>query len=445
VEGVRQSFTWALLAGFVPVCGLPVVLGFTALARRKNAHPAYQRWYRRLVALAVLDTLVAVVSLSLSAKAWKDPSQLEKPLAAPRVLGIVVDSEHPGPGLRLLEVDARGPAASVGLREGDVVLRAGEKPVQSTLELREIIQAQPPGTALPLEVESGGARREVSLVPVEASTLPPLPRGLFEPQPTRATVSVSTQGSWKGVLGLTLPVGALLLLWVLGRRRGADARPLLVLGALVVSGLCAVVSARGLTALLGGSSRGGSLLIGSVNAGVVLLVAAVLFRRVAPGTQEPEPQGWLRIYLVSLGLLITLGMRVAVLVSGVSQMLNSLPDQNQHPMVEMARQGPLGLVGWALLAIPVVLLAPVGEELLFRGVLLPWMTGWMGRVAALTVSAGVFASLHMFYGVFVGWVFFQGMLLGWARLASGGLRAPILLHLTMNSVALLMLAWTQAG
>ena len=115
---------------------------------------------------------------------------------------------------------------------------------------------------------------------------------------------------------LVLPAGALLLLWGLGRRRGADARPLLVLGALVASGLCAMVAARGFSALLGGPSRGVLLLMGSVNSGVVLLVAAVLVWRGAPAAHEPEQRNWLRIYLVSLGLLITLGMRVAVLMSG---------------------------------------------------------------------------------------------------------------------------------
>jgi len=187
------------------------------------------------------------------------------------------------------------------------------------------------------------------------------------------------------------------------------------------------------------------LLSGSANAGVLLIAAAVLFRRVAPGAEDPEPRDWLRIYFTSLGLLVALGMRVMVVVAWVSQVLGTMPGQNQHPLMEMARQGPMGVLGWGLLAVPAALLAPVGEELLFRGVLLPWLTGWMGRLAALGVSAGVFASLHLFYGVFTGWIFFLGLLLGWARLASGGLRAPILLHVTINSFALLMLARTLPG
>ena len=443
VEGIRQSFSWALVAGIFPVCGLPVVLGLTWLGRRKEASPPYQRWYRRLLALALLDVLVAAASLSVSARNWKEPVKPEQLLGGARVLGVVVEPVGSGPGLRLALVDERGPAAAAGLRVGDVVLRAEGQPLESSEALRERIQAKKPGEAVQLEVESGGGRREVSLVPVEASSLPPLPRGLFEPQPAGAPMRA--RDTWKGVLGLVLPVGALLVLWALGRRRGADSRPLLVLGALVVSGLGALATVRGLSALLGGPSRGVMLLSGSANAGVLLLVAAVLFLRVAPGAEDPERRHWLRVYFTSLGLLITLGVRALMLMAWVSQMLGAMPDQNQHPLMEMARQGPMGLLGWGLLALPAALLAPVGEELLFRGVLLPWLTGWMGRVAALVVSAGVFASLHLFYGVFTGWIFFLGLMLGWARLASGGLRAPILLHVTINSFALLMLARTLTG
>ncbi|KFE67641.1 type II CAAX prenyl endopeptidase Rce1 family protein [Hyalangium minutum] len=439
-ERIRQFFLWALVAGIVPVLGLPVVLGLTLLGRREAASPSYQRWYRRLVALAILDVLVAAASLSLSGGNWKERARSPKVLAAPRVLGVTVDPDSSGPGLRLAEVDPRGPAAAAGLKAGEVVLRAEEQPLSSSQHLSERIQSLQSGAAVRLEVESGGARREVRVVPVEASELPPLPRGLFEPQPRG--VPVLTRDTWKGVLGLVLPVGALLGLWGLGRRRGADTRPLLVLGALVVSGLGTWVASRGLSALLGGPSRGVVLLSGAVSAGGLLLVAAVLARRAPPVAEAPEQPRWLWVYFSSVGLLITLGARAMVLVGWVSQVLGALPDQNQHPMVEMARQGPLGPLGWSLLAIPSALLAPVGEELLFRGVLLPWLSGWMGRVATLVVSAAVFASLHLFYGVFAGWIFFLGLLLGWARLASGGLRAPMLLHVTINSVALLMLART---
>jgi hypothetical protein len=279
--------------------------------------------------------------------------------------------------------------------------------------------------------------------PVESSAPAPPARGLFEPQKPEEPKMI--RDGWRGGLGTLLAMGALVALWAVGRRRGADARPLHVLGVLVAAGLGAVVTARGLSALLGGSSRGGVLLSTWAQGLILVGVAAVLVRRGARGAEAPEARSWLRIYLASLGLLFTLGMRTLMLMVWLSQVLVISPDESQHPITQLARGGPLGVAGWVLLAVPAVLLAPVGEELLFRGVLLPWLSGWMGRVASLAVSAGVFASLHLFYGVFTGWILFLGLLLGWARVASAGLRAPILLHMTINGTALVMLARSLSG
>ncbi len=357
----QLAFIWALVAGLVPVCGLPVVWGLALLGRRRAPSPSYQRWYRRLVALAVLDTLVAVACIHVSSMAWRKvdaPERLQSPT-------------------------------------------------------------------------------------VESSAPAPQSRGLFEP--LKPEEPLSTRSGWKSGLGMLLAMGVLLALWALGRRRGADERPLQVVGVLVAAGLGALVTAQGLSALLGGPSRGGVLL--SVWAQCLILVglAAALVRRGAPGAETPEARPWFPIYVASVGLLITLGVRTLMLMVWVTQLLVVSPDESQHPITQLARAGPLGAVGWVLIAVPAVLLAPVGEELLFRGVLLPWLSGWMGRVATLTVSAGVFASLHLFYGVFTGWILFLGLLLGWARVASGGLRAPILLHMTINGTAMLMLARMLSG
>lgn len=357
----RLAFIWALVAGVVPVCGLPVVWGLAALGRRRGASPSYQRWHRRLVALAVLDTLVAVACLHVSVMTWRKEG---------------VPERLPSP-------------------------------------------------------------------PVEVPAPAPQARGLFEPREPEAPRRV--REAWKSGLGTLLAMGALLALWAVGRRRGADKRPLHVLGVLVAAGLGALATARGLSALLGGPSRGGVLLSVWAQGLILTGAAAALVRRGARGAEAPEARSWLRIYLAGLGLLFTLGVRTLLLMVWLSQLLAVSPDESQHPMTQLARGGPMGVAGWVLLAVAAVLLAPVGEELLFRGVLLPWLSGWMGRVASLTVSAGVFASLHLFYGVFTGWIFFLGLLLGWARVASGGLRAPILLHMTINGSALLMLARSLAG
>ena len=440
----RQFFLWALVGGLVPVCGLPVAWGLALLGRRRDASPAYQRWYRRLVALAILDTLVALASLHVAAMARKGDMP-QRPLSPPKVLGIALDPEYPGPGLRLLAVDERGPAAQAGMRQGDVVLQAQGRPVETVQELRGLLQGPLPEGVVQLEVEREGAKREVRLQPVEASALAPPPRGLFEVQTPEAEAPGIVRTGGRNWLGLAVAMGALLVLWVLGWRRGADARPLYVLGVLVAAGLGALLAARGLSALLGGTSRGVVLLSAWAQGLILMGLAAALVKRGARTPEEPAPHPWFRIYLASLGLLITLGVRTSVLLGWAAQMLAVSPDDSQHPMTYLARGGPMGAAGWVLLVVPAVLLAPVGEELLFRGVLLPWLSGWMGRVASLTVSAGVFASLHLFYGVFTGSILFLGLLMGWARVASGGLRAPILLHMTINGTAMLLLALGFSG
>lgn len=424
------------------MCGLPVVWGLVLIGRRKDPSPPYRRWFRRLVALAILDTLVAALCLHMALMGQRNPGAAQLSLKPPKVLGVLTDSKYPGPGVKLSEVNERGPAKGAGLQVGDVVHRVDGQPVDSSEALRKAIQASKPGVALQLEVEHAGERREVSLLPVEASALDSAPRGLFEPMNPEEPVMPR---ELRNQVGLWLVLGALLILWAVGRRRGADWRPLGVMAVLVASGLGSLVTMKGLTALLGGPSRGAALVAVWMQALVIVLVSWWIVRRTAAGTEASGGQGWFRTYLVSLGLFITLGMRVLMLLVWFSQMLGVLPNQNQHPMMEMAREGPLGALGWGLFIIPAALLAPVGEELLFRGVLLPWLTGWMGRVAALVLSAGLFASLHLFYGVFTGWIFFLGLMLGWARLTSGQLRPSILLHATVNSFALLMFARSLGG
>jgi uncharacterized protein len=91
--------------------------------------------------------------------------------------------------------------------------------------------------------------------------------------------------------------------------------------------------------------------------------------------------------------------------------------------------GPLG-VGLFLFAAVVV--APLAEEVVFRGVLLPWLVQWMRPAAALAWSALVFAIGHLYYGAGVLLIAHYGLVLGWARLRTGKLWAPVALHSLLN-------------
>lgn len=100
----------------------------------------------------------------------------------------------------------------------------------------------------------------------------------------------------------------------------------------------------------------------------------------------------------------------------------------------------------------ITVVAVIGEELVFRGLvwdLIARATRQTGSLDRLTVilSAVLFAVSHAQYHDFrlsaamagqVGYTLVAGLVLGWARLRSGGLPSPMLLHATGN--ALLKLA-----
>jgi uncharacterized protein len=111
-----------------------------------------------------------------------------------------------------------------------------------------------------------------------------------------------------------------------------------------------------------------------------------------------------------------------------------------------------GAVLQAGLILSVALIAPVAEELMFRG-LLPRILGhWMGTRASFAVAALVFALFHLL-GVtgenflqsavlLVPQLFVVGLILGWQVQKRGRLGVAIFLHSGFNLVATLALLFT---
>jgi hypothetical protein len=100
-----------------------------------------------------------------------------------------------------------------------------------------------------------------------------------------------------------------------------------------------------------------------------------------------------------------------------------------------------------LLGVAVVVAAPLVEEVLFRGFLLPGLAaGRPGPVAAVVASALLWAAIHAQYDLFdVSAVFVLGLLFGTARLRSRSLFVPFLLHVGVNLVALVQLHSALGG
>jgi membrane protease YdiL (CAAX protease family) len=86
----------------------------------------------------------------------------------------------------------------------------------------------------------------------------------------------------------------------------------------------------------------------------------------------------------------------------------------------------------------VVVAAPLMEELLFRGFLLPgYAASKLGPIGAVALTSLAWAVMHVQYEVFyVAQIVILGCIFGWLRLRSGSTLLTIILHAVVNSVAI---------
>jgi hypothetical protein len=98
--------------------------------------------------------------------------------------------------------------------------------------------------------------------------------------------------------------------------------------------------------------------------------------------------------------------------------------------------------GWLpllLLLVAVIVVTPIGEELLFRGFLFRgWLRGPRDVWPVIVLTAAIWAMIHVQYDWYViGQVFVIGLLLGWLRWASGSTMLTIILHALINAEGML--------
>jgi CAAX protease family protein len=170
--------------------------------------------------------------------------------------------------------------------------------------------------------------------------------------------------------------------------------------------------------------------------GFVLWVLALIFRRYydQPFWRSLRwvPAGVSPAVLVSYGTLVAFG----VMVGGV---LLRTPDTNS-PMKQLLSD-PASVV---LLAIFGTTLAPLCEELLFRGFLQPLLVRSFGAAEGILLTALPFGLLHLQeYGN--SWrhgllITLAGAAFGWVRHRTGSTKAAVVMHATYNAVFFLLLA-----
>jgi len=91
-----------------------------------------------------------------------------------------------------------------------------------------------------------------------------------------------------------------------------------------------------------------------------------------------------------------------------------------------------------LLAVAVVLIAPVVEELFYRGMLLPAVTSATGVVVGIVGSALIFALVHQDLILVPGLTLF-GVLVGWLTATTGRIGPAIVAHMAFNATTVIKL------
>jgi membrane protease YdiL (CAAX protease family) len=175
------------------------------------------------------------------------------------------------------------------------------------------------------------------------------------------------------------------------------------------------------------------------------LSTLVLLGRRHVGASFPDQVGlawrWGDAPWVLAGLVLQ--FLVAVVVGSLLNLLPGEPSQQQVVEVasEVPRDGML-IVVFVLLAV----VAPMVEEIVYRGVLLSRLRRSMRPWPAILVSAGAFAAIHLvdpaaIYAV--PGLFLIGVALGWLAISTGDLGVPIAVHAGVNLTAVLLLTFAD--
>ncbi len=166
---------------------------------------------------------------------------------------------------------------------------------------------------------------------------------------------------------------------------------------------------------------------------------SILYLGVSPF--RPLPQGWFRLEgkWSAIGWGIG-GFLVAIPVVLVVSLVNQALWQGQggsNPILPLALEGndPVAIACFVFTA---SVAAPVFEEIMFRGFLLPSLTRYVPLGLAITLSGLTFAIAHLSLSEVIP-LTTLGMIMGLVYTRSGSLLAPILLHSLWNGNTLLSL------
>lgn len=155
-------------------------------------------------------------------------------------------------------------------------------------------------------------------------------------------------------------------------------------------------------------------------------IIVLLRKRLLIDTAKRIHQYWWKV-----GGLLLLAVIVFNMAYGSIFLGDRLAQPEMVILVEAARTGILsGIVVFAT----VVFVAPIAEELLFRGQLQPAIERRFGPWPSIIVPAIFFGAIHL-QPLAAPPLILVGAILGWLRWKTGSLTVPIAFHIFMNAAA----------
>jgi uncharacterized protein len=150
------------------------------------------------------------------------------------------------------------------------------------------------------------------------------------------------------------------------------------------------------------------------------------------------------------GQSILIGIGVGILVVYPVLLLNELcfhlfERLTLHPQEQQAVEilrGAESLLGRAASGIATVFLAPIGEEVVFRGILYPWAKRRFSQPIALWGTAILFGAIHLNLSSFIP-LTILALVLVWLYEYTGNLLAPIAVHVVFNGTNFIALFFQQ--
>lgn len=194
------------------------------------------------------------------------------------------------------------------------------------------------------------------------------------------------------------------------------------------AGIWAGIKGEGYQATLQAASTGGNAILTALVSAFSSVITFIIFLKtkwtpLTRGYLLSKPWGTLLwVALFSLGTIIPL--------SFLYEQLGIEMDENTQQIITSMMKEPWGYVA-------VGILAPLAEEVVFRGAILRTLLGIMSKKnhwVAIMISAAIFGVVHANLAQFIN-ALLMGLLLGWMYYRTGSLVPGILLHWINNTMA----------